>query len=290
MGSDPIDPNLPAKIRAIEFVTQGEERIRRGWFRAITRWLDSIRDAVMRPTREAEHLPDPSGISSGDSWERLVDEEVVPAISQEAEIPWSAVTGGNHDDFTQDVDMIHYLEDVRNRMVRIPDEVYAQINRIILDGIDEGLSIPDIADNVATVLTANGSDQWPNRAVTVARTETIAAVNAGAFHGAAELARERGDTGAQKVWLSTLDRRTRHTHNEADAQRVPLFSPFVVGDYPLMFPGDPLGPAGEVINCRCTAIFVVADEEIDWTDRQFINDDPWADSEDWQDPSFRLGD
>lgn len=289
MATDPVDPNLPAKLRAIEFVTQGEERIRRGWFRAISRWLDSVRAAVMRPSREAGHLPDAAGVNSGEDWSRLVDEEVLPLISREAEIPWSAITQGNHEDFAQDVDMIHYLEDARNRLVRIPDEVYAQINRIILNGIDDGLSIPDIADNVSTVLTANGSEQWPNRAVTVARTETIAAVNAGAFHGAAELARERGDIGAQKAWLATLDRRTRVDHDHADMQRVPLFDPFIVGGFPLMFPGDPLGPAGQVINCRCTFLSLVAGEEIDWTDRQFINDDPWADSEDWQSPEFRLG-
>lgn len=253
----------------------------RAWFRAITRWLDSIRPGVMSPFREANHIPDATGaLSSPLDWGDLIDDEVMPHVSDQMYIPWSAVTGGNRDDFSQDPDTIKYLDDAHNRMANTPDEVYAQINVIIHRGIDEGQSIPDIADDVSAVLTANQTDQWRNRAVTVARTETIAATNAGAFYGAADLARERQDPNPEKVWLSTVgDDRTRETHQEADNQRIPLFQPFIVGGFPLMFPGDPSGPAHEVINCRCSMLDVVAGETIDWTDRQFLDQDPWADSE-----------
>lgn len=292
MADDPIDPNLPRRLRAIDFILRGEARIMRGWFRAISRWLDSIRPGVMSPFRDANQLPDSSGVTSGDlDWGNLIDEEVMPHVSRQMRLPWSAVTGGNEDDFAQDPDSLLYLDEARNRMVRIPDEVYAQINVIIHRGIDEGLSIPEIADDVDTVLNANRSEQWRNRAVTVARTETIGATNAGAFYGAADLARERQDPNPEKIWISTVgDGRTRETHRVADKQRVPLFQPFIVGGFPLMFPGDPSGPAHEVINCRCSMLDVVAGEEVDWTDREFLDQDPWADSEDWQAPEFRLGD
>lgn len=291
MADEPVDPDLPMKLRAISFIREGEARIMRGWFRAITRWLDSVRAAVMEPFRDAGLPPDASGVTSGLSWSDLLEDEVMPHVRRQARIPWSAVTGGNEDDFAQDPDMLAYLDDAHNRMVRTPDEVYAQINVIIHRGIDEGLSIPEIADDVSTVLTANQTEQWRNRAVTVARTETIGATNAGAFYGAADLARERQDPNPEKVWISTVgDGRTRDSHVEADKDRVPLFSPFIVGGFPLMFPGDPSGPAHEVINCRCTMIDVVAGETIDWSDRQFLDQDPWADSEDWQAPEFRIGD
>lgn len=291
MADDPVDPHLPARLRALSFVVQGEERIRRGWFRAITRWLDSIRAAILSPHREAGQLPDPGQVGSGESWEDLVDEEVMPAVRQQASIPWAAITRGSRDDFAQDVDMMDYLDGARNRMVGIPDEVYRQISHIIQLGIDEGEDIDTIAENVSVVLRANGSQQWPNRAVTVARTETIGATNAGAFYGAAEAARERGDESAQKQWISTVgDGRTRETHVVSDKQRVGLFEPFIVGGFPLMFPGDPEGPPQEVIACRCSILEVVAGEELDWTDRQFLTTDPWADDDEYQDDSYRIGD
>jgi uncharacterized protein with gpF-like domain len=104
--------------------------------------------------------------------------------------------------------------------------------------------------------------------VTVARTETIAAVNAGVLRSAQLEAADRGDPAPFKQWISTADPRTRPTHVEADKQRTLLSEPFVVGGALLLFPGDPRGPAGEVINCRCSLIPVVLGEEIDWTDRQ----------------------
>lgn len=290
MADDPVDPLLPSRLRAVSFIRQGEEKIRRSWFGVMTRWLDSVRPGVMAPFRENGSTPDVSGLTSGDlNWAEAINREVMPQIAGQAQIPWSAVTGGNAGDFEQDANMIEYLDDARNRLVRVPDEVYLQVNTLIQRGIDEGRTIPEIADDVSTVLTANGSEQWPNRAVTIARTETIGATNAGAFYAAAELANERGDTGAEKIWVSTLgDGRTRDTHVKADKQRVQLFEPFIVGGFPLMFPGDPSGPAQEVINCRCSLLSTVAGEDVDWSDRQFLDEDPWDDSEDWQDPSYRI--
>jgi hypothetical protein len=276
----------------LSFVRLGELRIMRAWFRVATRWLDSIRPGVMSPFLDGGLMPDASGVTTSHlNWADMITAGVMPHVRRQAQIPWSAVTGGNEDDFAQDPDMLAYLDDAHNRMVRTPDEVYAQINTIIHRGIDEGLSIPEIADDVSTVLTANQTEQWRNRAVTVARTETIGATNAGAFYGAADLARERQDPNPEKIWIATVgDGRTRETHQIADKQRVPLFEPFTVGGFSLMFPGDPSGPAHEVINCRCSILDVVAGEEVDWTDRQFLDQDPWADSEDWQAPEFRIGD
>lgn len=97
----------------------------------------------------------------------------------------------------------------------------------------------------------------------------MAAVNAGALRAAQLEADERGDVAPFKVWISTMDDRTRPTHRDADQQRTLLSEPFRVGGAPLLFPGDPNGPADEVIQCRCTVLPVVLGETIDWTDRQF---------------------
>jgi hypothetical protein len=63
-----------------------------------------------------------------------------------------------------------------------------------------------------------------------------------------------------KVWISALDERTRQgkfNHLEMNQKRVPLDKPFNVSGEKLMFPGDPKGSAGNVVNCRCSVAQVV---------------------------------
>ncbi|MBT2226268.1 phage minor head protein [Nonomuraea sp. NEAU-A123] len=99
--------------------------------------------------------------------------------------------------------------------------------------------------------------QWKARRIT--RTETVGAMNGGAYWGAVAKAEILGDT-LYKQWLSTEDERTRLTHREADGQAQRLTSPYLVGGFPLLFPGDPTGPGHETINCRCTSLFLDAED------------------------------
>ncbi len=63
-------------------------------------------------------------------------------------------------------------------------------------------------------------------------------------------------------------RTSRETHEAAEGQRVPVGSPFIVGGFELRFPGDPLGPPQEVIQCRCVPILVERGEDVDLSNRQ----------------------
>jgi hypothetical protein len=198
-------------------------------------------------------------------WTELVDAEIVPEVGGVLRRVADRVAAGFPE---RDPWVSEYLNAVGNRLVRLPDEVYALIVAEIERGLREGLSVDDVSATVDTLLTATGSERWPNRARTVARTETIGAVNAGLFRAAQLDAQARGDVAPFKLWLATDDTRTRPTHRDAEGQRTLLSEPFVVGTARLMFPGDPRGPAGEVINCRCVLIPVVLGETLDWTDRQ----------------------
>lgn len=51
-----------------------------------------------------------------------------------------------------------------------------------------------------------------------------------------------------KIWVAVMDGATRDSHAAVDGEERPIDRPFSNG---LMFPGDPNGPAEEVINCRC---------------------------------------
>ena len=103
----------------------------------------------------------------------------------------------------------------------------------------------------------------------VARTEAIGAVDAGEYDAFRDGAEETGDE-FEKVWLATTDSRTSPSHAEAEGQRVPVTEPFMVGGFALDFPGDPNGPAQEVIQCRCTMLLVEPGEFTDMSNRQFL--------------------
>lgn len=80
------------------------------------------------------------------------------------------------------------------------------------------------------------------------------------------------DTGAPlvaaKTWVSVGDERVRPAHAEADGQTVALDAPFIVDGEELQTPGDPDGSDGNIINCRCSAAYVLvpADQLDDVTD------------------------
>jgi len=81
-----------------------------------------------------------------------------------------------------------------------------------------------------------------SRAGLIARTETHNATQYGTMQGY----KQGGLT--TKIWVAVLDGATRDSHAAVDGEERPIDRPFSNG---LMFPGDPRGDAGEVINCRC---------------------------------------
>ena len=95
------------------------------------------------------------------------------------------------------------------------------------------------------------------RAETIARTETLRALNAGRNEAIDQLIESpTNDVQAQDVtrkWDATGDGLTRKTHADAEGQPRAHGEPFLIGLSLLMFPGDTsLGAeAKETINCRC---------------------------------------
>lgn len=256
------DPHLPQRLRAQTFIREGEQRIARSWFGSVTRFLDRVRPAVLRDGGvDASRVSDHAGY-----WTSQVDNEILPEVEGVLGAAWRRVTAAG--DPPTDPYVSTYLNAAGNRMSNTPDEVYALVVREAERGITEGHSLDRVRDEIQVILTSTGTPYWKNRAMTVARTETMGAVNAGIYRGAQIEAEQRGDVAPFKQWLSTEDMRTRPTHVAADQQRTLLSEPFVVGGARLLFPGDPRGPAQEVINCRCSMLPVVLGETIDWTDRQ----------------------
>lgn len=125
------------------------------------------------------------------------------------------------------------------------------IRDVIARGEDEGLPLDRIAEDVRKTY-AEQRQGWVSRIVT---TNVVGAMNEASVMAA-------GSAGSRtKQWLAAHDMRVRPTHVQADGQVVPLGDRFELGGFDshpastLGYPGDPSGPAHEVINCRCTLLF-----------------------------------
>jgi len=95
------------------------------------------------------------------------------------------------------------------------------------------------------------------RAEGIARTEALAAVNA----GSEEMYSQLIDQGLidpldmDRIWDPSNDERTRTSHRSMEGQRRGFGQPFVSGNgFNLRYPGDPRAPAEERIKCRCAIL------------------------------------
>lgn len=93
-----------------------------------------------------------------------------------------------------------------------------------------------------------------SRAMLIARTEVTTASNLGKVEGAKAYFKEIGETGGYKLWLTRLDGKERHTHQEANNEAVPFDEKFTVGGEEANAPGDPELSASERVRCRCTFV------------------------------------
>lgn len=133
------------------------------------------------------------------------------------------------------------------KITTAPADLINVLMRSLQESYDAGDSIP----RAARKMRATGYTHAKGYAERIARTEIISATNA------ASLAQVRGGTTiTYKLWQATNDSRTRNSHRDADNQTVKISEAFQVGGHSLDYPGDPAGPADEVIQCRCTLGYV----------------------------------
>lgn len=147
-----------------------------------------------------------------------------------------------------------YVEEYAPMQVaNITNTTRKQIAEVIGTGLREGRTIPEIAAAVRT----KGEEFAGRRAIVIARTETLGASSAGGH-----LMAKATGIPMQKEWLSTRDGRTRSIprgdafdHTVVDGQKRMLDERYDVSGEKLLFPGDPTGSVGNIIQCRCTEAF-----------------------------------
>ena len=134
---------------------------------------------------------------------------------------------------------------VRNAMVKVLSSEDFPSSATFRDAIKQVL--PKLRNGVKQSV-----GQIEARAMAIARTESAKAANGARYV-------QMQESGVQKSeWVSAGDDVVRHSHVSVNGQVRNLGKTFSNG---LLYPLDPNGPAGEVVNCRCAARTVETEPE-----------------------------
>jgi len=139
------------------------------------------------------------------------------------------------------------------KVTNISSTTMANIQSAIDSAQVDGLDVISTARRI-TELTSISSI---TRAVLIARTETHQAANYANFTSLDVV----NIPETTKEWVAVNDARTRDDHSAANGQEVSKEGNFIVGGAELRYPGDPLGPPQQVINCRCTFVVNVPEPD-----------------------------
>lgn len=129
----------------------------------------------------------------------------------------------------------------------------AKINQTLTQGFIQGWHMDEMGKAIEGVF-----DTTEYNALRIAQTEFTRCANSGDY----EATREASEQGVemQRMWVATLDDRTRESHQELDGQMVGIDEPFEIDGQTAMFPGD-FGVPELDINCRCTTVSLVDGKE-----------------------------
>lgn len=130
---------------------------------------------------------------------------------------------------------VKFLSDINNTTRK-------KILEILNNGIDKDQTLNQIAAALMNPI------MHARRAMTIARTETTRAMNAGILIAASTIPYQ-----VKKQWITSEDERVRgnpFSHVALHGMTIPLDMAFNNGEH-IRFPGDPNASPENVINCRC---------------------------------------
>ncbi len=151
------------------------------------------------------------------------------------------------------------FDNVTLRVTTVRQTYLETLRNIITFGINDGKTISQIVTELQKKINQRNFYRW--QIMRIVRTETTASANY-----ASTVAGDVSGVALDKIWISATDNRTRRLprnkfdHLEMNGVRVPKNEYFEVptinGKEKVVFPGDPKGSAGNVINCRCNSALV----------------------------------
>lgn len=136
------------------------------------------------------------------------------------------------------------------KLVGVNENIREALRESLVESSSKNLTIEETA-KVIDALFDSGGSEGRGRSLTIARTETASAANAMQNEAFKAEGVERHE------WASSRDAAVRDSHESLDGEVRKIGEAFSNG---LKYPGDPSGPAEEVINCRCVAIPMLSNE------------------------------
>ena len=132
-----------------------------------------------------------------------------------------------------------------NKVVRITDETYRQVQDVMNQGVEDGATYYEIGHRIESYF----NETLEARGETISRTEVNSAMNKAMLEDVRAMAPD-----LNKVWACTF-LNSRQDHIDADGQSIPQSEPFIVGGEEMMEPGDDSASADQIVNCACTMFF-----------------------------------
>lgn len=143
--------------------------------------------------------------------------------------------------------------DVASRIGAVTETTRKKIQQILARASQEEVRTGRIAQRI---LKEFQGKMGRKRAELIARTETTYVANEAAKQSASETGLE-----LMKIWIATLDDRTRDAHRAMHGKPpIEAHEKFLVGGRPMDKPGDPAGGPANVCNCRCVVAYLPKDD------------------------------
>ncbi len=142
---------------------------------------------------------------------------------------------------------------IANHLKKSTDSILQTTAELIRAALEEGFLEGEGVDALAGRIRDLYEGISRGRALTIARTETVAPANFGAIEGYKQAGVEK------KEWIATEDELTRDTHAALNGKVIGIDEEFSVGNDRMLYPGGG-NEAGENINCRCAVAGVMEEE------------------------------
>ena len=134
----------------------------------------------------------------------------------------------------------HLMQYGLARVQKINNTTRQKLASALARGVQAGESRTQLVDRVQTAMNANRE-----RAQIIADTEVHTSIQSGSFESI------RSSGAKFKTWLSSGDDATRMSHRLLNGRTIPMNERFENG---CLYPGDPAGAPGEIIDCRCDVV------------------------------------
>lgn len=291
---EPDDPWLTEKMRQVGEIAAAERELGTALEKAVAVFLATAQARVLRrlPAGRITAAVDLNDWPERDTtWRLVVEQYVIPVLRRLFSRRYALMITVT---VRLDAALDQFLAAARPRLATFVDDVFTEIREAQFAGADDTAiadllridapsrrraqqmaALQDTIDDPATkdsvrrearsrlatlrrVTDRFGMRWWPKLAE-MARTNAIAALNAGTAAGAAAEAETTG-TPRFKQWWSAEDTRVRPAHIMAHGQVQPVGEWFSVGGFPMAYPGDPAAPADLTVNCRCSLLTLTASQ------------------------------